>query len=155
MVYLAASYSPCCDGPTVFRNLDGLTTRIVGTTIPLAFLKREVATPTFLSPIESSQYHPATFQPLPPTQIRNPDRRVGLLLHGLGTDNRRVGLPHDFRCPPAALVLNQVDLVPFTRRPLLLQLADDLRALHQFVDVFYTSAVEGTQVEELREWLLT
>ena len=62
----------------------------------------------------------------------------------MATDNRRVGLPGDFQCPPAALVLNKVDLVPNTRRPLLLQLAEDLRGLYTFEDVFFTSAVEGT-----------
>jgi GTPase Era involved in 16S rRNA processing len=51
--------------------------------------------------------------------------------------------------PPAVLVLNKCDAVAAPQRPRLLLLADELRALRTFEDVFFISAKDGKR-ERLR-----
>ena len=78
-------------------------------------------------------------------QLELPDPRVTQLVEDFGRGTG-LGLPDDWQPPPAVLVMNKVDAVPRSHRSSLLALADRLRGLSAFQDVFWISALQ-------REWL--
>ncbi|KAL4450072.1 hypothetical protein ABPG77_010741 [Micractinium sp. CCAP 211/92] len=86
-------------------------------------------------------------------ELQRADPRIARLLADSASP-QRLGMPADWQPPPAVLVLNKVDAVPRPDRKHLLPLADRLRQLRQFEDVFFISAKKGTGLPELREYLL-
>ena len=75
-------------------------------------------------------------------ELHRPDPRIARMLTE-STSSAGLGLPDSWQPPPALLVLNKVDAVPRPERPNLLPLADRLRELRQFEDVFFVSAKDG------------
>ncbi len=77
-------------------------------------------------------------------QLARPDPRVERLLQDYGSgSNLGPGQDADWLPPPSVLVMNKVDAVPRERRPSLFPLADRLRRLCTFEDVFWLSALHG------------
>ena len=75
-------------------------------------------------------------------ELRLPDPRIHRLLAD-SASAPALGLEEGWSPPPALLVLNKVDAVPRPLRPQLLPLADRLRRLRPFEDVFFVSAKDG------------
>ena len=87
-------------------------------------------------------------------QLTIPDPRVVRFIESLKSDIVP-GLSAHMRLPPTALVLNKVDMLHKEERRMLLPLTDDFKSKGRFEEVFWTSALRGQGVDELRAYLQT
>jgi GTP-binding protein Era len=88
-------------------------------------------------------------------QLARADPRVERLVERFGSGVAPPGFDAaSWAPPPAALVLNKVDAVPPAQRRRLLGLADAFAALAGFEEVFWVSALRGTGVRELGDYIL-
>jgi GTP-binding protein Era len=89
-------------------------------------------------------------------QLARADPRVERLVERFGSGAAPPGFDAaSWAPPPAALVLNKVDAVPPAQRRRLLGLADAFAALAGFEEVFWVSALRGTGVRELGDYVLS
>lgn len=99
------------------------------------------------SAAESHATSPAT-----PLQIINPDPRVVKLVERVG-QGVTLDKEQQWTLPPSILVLNKIDEIPREQKPLMLELCEQLCALHAFEDIFYISALRNRGVMELKQFL--
>lgn len=77
-------------------------------------------------------------------QLERSDPRVLRLIAEYGSGKAPAGMESAaWSPPPSVLVLNKVDALQREQRPSLLALADKMRSLHSFQDVFWVSALRG------------